>query len=134
MGLVGQVIVKGADRGDFSGTGRGVQAVVRMGAVLKPDPIPAEIGHVAVNVRQLDAADKFQIHVHNTDLIQRLVSQIGITDLFHIAEEISQIQVVFIYGALGMGLDGLVIRKEIPQDLRCFGTIIRHSRLAGYLR
>ena len=57
-----------------------------------------------------------------------------ITDLFHIAEEISQIQVVFIYGALGMGLDGLVIRKEIPQDLRCFGTIIRHSRLAGYLR
>ena len=134
MGLVGQVIVKGADRGDFSGTGRGVQAVVRMGAVLKPDPIPAEIGHIAVNVRQLDAADKFQIHVHNTDLIQRLVSQIGITDLFHIAEEISQIQVVFIYGALGMGLDGLVIRKEIPQDLRCFGTIIRHSRLAGYLR
>ena len=134
MGLVGQVIVKGADRGDFSGTGRGVQAVVRMGAVLKPDPIPAEIGHVAVNVRQLDAADKFQIHVHNTDLIQRLVSQIGITDLFHIAEEISQIQVVFIYGALGMSLDGLVIRKEIPQDLRCFGTIIRHSRLAGYLR
>ena len=134
MGLVGQVIVKGADRGDFSGTGRGVQAVVRMGAVLKPDPIPAEIGHIAVNVRQLDAADKFQIHVHNTDLIQRLVSQIGITDLFHIAEEISQIQVVFIYGALGMSLDGLVIRKEIPQDLRCFGTIIRHSRLAGYLR
>ena len=105
-----------------------------MGAVLKPDPIPAEIGHVTVNVRQLDAADKFQIHVHNTDLIQRLVSQIGITDLFHIAEEISQIQVVFIYGALGMSLDGLVIRKEIPQDLRCFGTIIRHSRLAGYLR
>ena len=134
MGLVGQVIVKGADRGDFSGPGRGVQAVVRMGAVLKPDPIPAEIGHVAVNVRQLDAADKFQIHVHNTDLIQRLVSQIGITDLFHIAEEISQIQVVFIYGALGMSLDGLVIRKEIPQDLRCFGTIIRHSRLAGYSR
>ena len=134
MGLVGQVIVKGADRGDFSGTGRGVQAVIRMGAVLKPDPIPAEIGHVTVNVRQLDAADKFQIHVHNTDLIQRLVSQIGITDLFHIAEEISQIQVVFIYGALGMSLDGLVIRKEIPQDLRCFGTIIRHSRLAGYLR
>ena len=134
MGLVGQVIVKGADRGDFSGTGRGIQTVVRMGAVLKPDPIPAEIGHVAVNVRQLDAADKFQIHVHNTDLIQRLVSQIGITDLFHIAEEISQIQVVFIYGALGMSLDGLVIRKEIPQDLRRFGTIIRHSRLAGYLR
>ena len=134
MGLVGQVIVKGADRGDFSGTGRGVQAVVRMGAVLKPDPIPAEIGHVAVNVRQLDAADKFQIHVHNTDLIQRLVSQIGITDLFHIAEEISQIQVVFVYGTLGMSLDGLVIRKEIPQDLRCFGTIIRHSWLAGYLR
>ena len=132
MGLVGQVIVKGADRGDFSGTGRGVQTVVRMGAVLKPDPIPAEIGHV--DIRQLDAANKFQIHVHNTDFIQRLVSQIGITDLFHIAEEISQIQVVFIYGALGMSLDGLVIRKEIPQDLRCFGTIIRHSRLAGYLR
>ena len=134
MGLVGQVIVKGADRGDFSGTGRGVQAVVRMGAVLKPDPIPAEIGHVAVNVRQLDAADKFQIHVHNTDLIQRLVSQIGITDLFHIAEEIPKIQVVFIYGTLGMGLDGLVIRKKIPQDLRRFGTIIRHSWLAGYSR
>ena len=134
MGLVGQVIVKGADRGDFSGTGRGVQTVVRMGAVLKPDPIPAEIGHVAVNVRQLDAANKFQIYVHNTDLIQSLVSQVGITDLFHIAEEISQIQVVFIYGALGMSLDGLVIRKEIPQDLRCFGTIIRHSRLAGYSR
>ena len=134
MGLVGQVIVKGADRGDFSSPGRGVQTVVRMGAVLKPDPIPAEIGHVTVDIRQLDAANKFQIHVHNTDLIQRLVSQIGITDLFHIAEEISQIQVVFIYGALGMSLDGLVIRKEIPQDLRCFGTIIRHSRLAGYLR
>ena len=134
MGLVGQVIVKGADRGDFSGPGRGVQTVVRMGAVLKPDPIPAEIGHVTVDIRQLDAANKFQIHVHNTDFIQRLVSQIGITDLFHIAEEISQIQVVFIYGALGMGLDGLVIRKEIPQDLRCFGTIIRHSWLAGYSR
>ena len=134
MGLVGQVIVKGADRGDFSGTGRGVQAVVRMGAVLKPDPIPAEIGHVAVNVRQLDAADKFQIYVHNTDLIQSLVSQVGITDLFHIAEEIPKIQVVFVYGTLGMSLDGLVIRKKIPQDPRGFGTIILHTWLAGYLR
>ena len=69
MGLVGQVIVKGADRGDFSGTGRGVQAVVRMGAVLKPDPIPAEIGHIAVNIRQRDTGYKIQINIQNTDFV-----------------------------------------------------------------
>lgn len=52
MHLVGQVIVERPDGGDFSGPGGGVETVVGIGAVRVADAVPAEIGHVAVDVRQ----------------------------------------------------------------------------------
>ena len=52
MHLIGEVVVKRPDRGDLSGPGRGVQAVAGIPAVLVLDPVPAEVRHVAVNVRQ----------------------------------------------------------------------------------
>ena len=126
MHLLGEVIVERPDGGDFTGPGCGVQTVFRIAAVLILDAVAAEIGHVAVNVRQRDGAHKLQIHVHNTDLIQRLVPQPRIAGLFDVAEEIPQVEIVFVDGASGMGFDGFMIRQEIPQDLRRFGTIVDH--------
>jgi len=73
--LIGEVVVKRPDRGDLPGPGCGVQAVAGIPAVLVLDPVPAEVRHVAVNVRQGHGGHEVQIHVHNVDLIQRPVTQ-----------------------------------------------------------
>ncbi|CAN4048876.1 Antibiotic biosynthesis monooxygenase, partial [Dysosmobacter welbionis] len=93
------------------GPGRGVQAVAGIPAVLVLDPVPAEVRHVAVNVRQGHGGHEVQIHVHNVDLIQRPVTQGRVPGLLEIAEEIPQVQKVFVHGPLGVGFDGLVVRE-----------------------
>ena len=134
VGFVGQVIIKGADRGDFPSSGCGIKAIIRIPAVLEPNPIPAEVGHVAVDVRQGDAGHKVQVHIHNVDLVQLLFGEGRVTDLLHVAEEIPQIQIVFVHSPFGMGFDGFVIRQKVPQDLRCFGAVIVHDFVPVYLR
>ena len=127
MHLIGEVVVKRPDRGDLSGPGCGVQAVAGIPAVLVLDPVPAEVRHVAVNVRQGHGGHEVQIHVHNADLIQRPVTQGWVPGLLEIAEEIPQVQKVFVHGPLGVGFDGLVVREKVPQNLRRFGAVISHN-------
>ena len=80
--------------------------------------LAAEIRHVAIDVRQCDAAQKRQVNIPDVDGVQRLITQCRITDLLHVAEEIPHIQVVFVHRSLGMGLDGFMIAEEIKQQLR----------------
>ena len=132
MHLVGEVIIKGADRSDLAGPGGRVEAVVGIAAILVADPVTAEIGHVAVDVRQGDAGDKVQIDVPNVDLIQRKTSQRRVSGQFEIAEKISQVQEIFIHCALGVGFDRLMVRQKITQNLWSFRTIISHrSSICG---
>ena len=128
VGLVGEVIVERTNAGDLSGPGGGVEAVFRAAAVGVEDPVTAEVGHVAVDIREGHRGDKIQIHVGDVDLVQRLAGEGRVTALLQVAEEISQVQIVFIHRALRVGFDGLVVRQKIPKDRRRFGTVIRcHS-------
>ena len=129
MHLIGQVIIKGPDGGDFPGSGCGIEAVFRIAAVLVLHAVTAEIGHIAIDIRQRDTGHEVQIHIHDVDLIQLLVRKRGVTNLFHVAEEIPQVQKVFVDRSLGMGFDGLMIGQKIPQDLRCFSAVINHRLL-----
>ena len=131
MGLVGQIPVEGPDGGDLPGPGGGVEAVVRVGAVVVLGPVPAQVGHIAVDVRQRDAGHEVQIHVQDVDLIQGPAGKAGVPDLFHVAEEIPQVQEVFVHGAPGVGLDGLMVREKVPQDLRRLGAVIGHNNVGN---
>ena len=84
----------------FSGPGRGVQAVVRMGAVLKPDPIPAEIGHIAIDIRQCDGFYQCKVNVHDIDLVKWQALQRGIAELLDVPQKVAKVQIVFINGFL----------------------------------
>ena len=77
------------------------------------DPVTAEIGHVAVDVRQGDAGDKVQIDIRNIDFIQRKTGKRRVPGLLEIAEKISQVQEIFIHCALGVGFDRLMVRQKI---------------------
>lgn len=132
MHFVGQVVIKRPDSGNFPGPGRGVQAVIGIAAVLMLNAVTAEIGHVAVDIRQRHAGHEIQIHIHDVDLIQRFAGELRVTDLFHVAEEIPQVQEVFVDRALGMRFDSLVVREKIPQNLRRFGAVIRHIEQEVY--
>ena len=128
MHLVGQVVVEGPDGGDFPGPGGGVQAVSGPGAVGVLDPVPSQIRHVAVDVRQGHRAHEVQIHIGDIDLVQSFSSQRWVAGLLEISEEIPQVQIVLIGRPAGMGFDGLMVRQEVPQDLRCLSAVIRHKR------
>ena len=73
MGLVGEVIVERTNAGDLSGPGGGVEAVFRAAAVGVEDPVSAEVGHVAVDIREGHGGHKIQIYVRDIDLVQRLM-------------------------------------------------------------
>lgn len=131
MHLIGQVIVKGPDGGDFPGSGGGIEAVFRVAAVLVLHAVPAEIGHIAIDIRQRDVGHKRQVNVHDVDLVQLLVRKRGVPELFHVAEKIPQVQKVFVDRSFGVCLDGLMIGQKIPQDLRRFGTVINHKSIVA---
>ena len=86
----------------------------------------AQIRHIAIDIRQCDAAQKRQVNIPDVDGVQRLITQCRITDLLHVAEEIPHIQVVFVHRSLGMGLDGFMVAEEIQQQLRRVQAIV-HS-------
>lgn len=130
MHFIGQVIVKRPYRGDLPGPGGGRQAVFRAAAVLILDPVAAQIRHVAVDIRQRDGCHKRKIHIHNIDFIQSAIRKVRIADLFHVAEEIPQVQIIFIHRPAGMRFDGFMVSQKIPQDLRRLCAIIQHVQLA----
>ena len=126
MHLIGQIVIKRPDGGNFAGPRGGVEAVIGIRAVLVLDTVAAEISHITVDIRQRHRRYKIQIHIHDVDFIQSLAGQRGIADLFHVAEEITQIKEVFVDRTLGMCFDVFVVRQEIPQDLRRFSAVIIH--------
>ena len=116
--FVADIVEKGADRGQLPRTGGRVQTFVRIFTMLVLHTFSAEIRHVAVDVRQRDGTQKGQVDVPDVDGVQGLVRQRRIADLFHVAEEIPHIQVVFVHRPLGVRFDGLVVAEEIQQQLR----------------
>ena len=109
MGLVGEVVEKGAEGGDLPGPGGGAEAVLGPAAVLLLGPVPAEIGQISIDIRQGDGADKGSVHIHDGDLIPGRVPQRTVPGLLHVAKEVSQVQEIFVYSFLGVGLDGLMV-------------------------
>lgn len=81
-------------------------------------PVAAQVRQIVVDVRQADRADEREIDVADVDLIERKLVELGISGTLHIAEEIAQIQIVFIDRALRVRLDRLVVREKIEQDLQ----------------
>ena len=81
------------------------------------DPITAEIAHIAVHVAEGHRASQVQIQVVDGDLIQLSGPGRQAALQFDVAEEIAQVQVVFIRSFLGMSLDGLMVDQKVPQQL-----------------
>ena len=117
MTFVAYIVEKGADRGQFSRPGSRVQTFVRIFTMLMLYAFAAQIRHIAIDVRQCDAAQKRQVNIPDVDGVQRLITQRRITDLLHIAEKIPHIQVVFVHRSLGVRFDGLMITEKIQQQL-----------------
>ena len=128
MGFIGQVIVERPNRRQLPGAGGRVKPIVRIPAVLVLNAVPAQIGHIAINIRQRYRGDQFQIDVLDVDLVQRQARQAGVPRLLQIAEEIPQVQKVFVHGLFGMGLDGFMICKKVPQDRWGLCSVITHCQ------
>ena len=87
-------------------------------------PVTAQVIHVGVDIAQRDRPGQVQIHVVNRNFIQ-----LGGTRRFaffnlHIAEEVAQIQVVFIHRFSGVTLNGLMIHQKVPQNRRSSQTVV----------
>ena len=86
--------------------------------------IPAEIGHVAIDIRQCDGFYQRKVDVHDIDLVEGQALQRGITKLLDVTEEIAQIKIVFVHGALRVRFDGLVIAEKVRQYPRRLCAIV----------
>ena len=65
------------------------------------------------------------VHVINGNGVKRLVVRNQVFVLLDKTKEAPEIKIVFIYGASGMSLNGLVIDQEIPDQRRSLGTVVR---------
>ena len=74
LGLVSEVLIKGADGGHFTGAGGCGQSVVDVRAVWMDSPIPGQVIHIGIDVAEGDGANQIQIHVVNGDLVQRRIA------------------------------------------------------------
>ena len=128
MFLIGKVIIKGTDRGDFPRSGCGSQAIIGIGAVVVLGAVAAEVGHIAVNIRQRHIRNKSKIHVHDINFVQRSTGKRWISQRFQITEKIPQIQVIFVDSPPGMGFDRFMVRKKFPQNRRRIRLIIDHGK------
>ena len=81
------------------------------------DPIPAEVVHVAVDVAEGNGAGQIQIQVVDGDLVQLGGPGRQTALQLDVAEEIAQVQIVFVRGFFGMALNGLMVDQEVPQQL-----------------
>ena len=93
------------------------------------DPVTAEVAHVAVHVTEIHRTGQIQIQVADVDLIQRRVTGHPAFFNFNVAEEVAQIQIVFVHGFLGVALNGLVVDQEVAEQLRSgqFVVIMVHG-------
>ena len=124
MPLIAQIIEKRADGRELARAGSRAQSFVRNFTILVLQPVAAQVRQIVVDVRQADRADEREIDVADVDLIERKLVELGISGTLHIAEEIAQIQIVFIDRALRVRLDRLVVREKIEQDLRRIFSVI----------
>ena len=98
MDLVAKIVKKRTKCSHFSGPGRGRKSFVGMIAVRPVQSISTEVGQVTVNIRKGDGADELDANVAYVDLIQGTVRKSWVPELLHIAEEIAQVQIIFING------------------------------------
>ena len=77
-----------------------VNHVFKDGIVRAQEALAAQIGQIAVNIRQRDGGDEVQINVPDIDLVQPLISQRRVADLLQVPEKIPHIQIVFVHSAL----------------------------------
>ena len=100
MRFIGQIIVKRANRCNFSRSGRGIQAVVGHIAVLMQHAVTAQIGHVGVNIGQCYFFHKVEIDIHDGYFAQGTIAQRRIARLLQIAEKVAQVKKIFVDGFL----------------------------------
>ena len=96
-------------------------------------PLAAEIGHVAVYVRQSDRFNKSEVHAANVDLIQRQAPQIRLPQLADIPQEVSEVQIVFIDRFQRVGLDGFMLGQKIDQYFGRVLAVIQHLYHLSFL-
>ena len=70
LGLGRQVFIKGPNRGDFSGPGGGVQAVMLIGAAGVNNAVARQVAHVGIDILERYGPDKGQIDVLNRNLVK----------------------------------------------------------------
>ena len=87
-------------------------------------PVTAQVIHVGVDIAQRDRPGQVQIHVVNRNFIQLGGTWCFAFFDFHIAEEVAQIQVVFIHRFSGVTLNGLMIHQKVPQNRRSSQTVV----------
>ena len=98
LGLVGEVLIKGADGGHLTGPGGRGEPAVGVRTVGMDDPVPGQVVHIGVHVAEGDGADKLQIHVVNGDLVQRRIAGDAAFVQLEEAEKVPQIQKIFVHG------------------------------------
>ena len=89
--------------------------------------LAAQIGHIAVDVRERDGGYEIEIDVQNGYFIQLQTAQRRVARLLEITEKVPQIEKVFVHGFSGVRLDRFMVRKKVAQDRRRFGTVIVHE-------
>ena len=70
MNLVGQVVVKGSQRGNFARSVRSIQTILRFNTILMQNPFTTQIRHVTIDVCQRDRGYEIQIDIHNVNLVK----------------------------------------------------------------
>ena len=89
--------------------------------------LAAQIGHIAIDIRERDGGHEIEIDVQNGYFIQLQTAQRRVARLLEITEKVPQIEKVFVHGFSGVRLDRFMVGKKVAQDRRRFGTVIVHE-------
>ena len=125
--FVGQILVKRADRCNFTRSGGSIETIAGGVAVLVQYALAAQIGHIAVDVCERDGGHEIEVDVQNGYFIQLQTAQRWVARLLEITEKVPQIEKVFVHGFSGVRLDRFMVGKKVAQDRRRFGTVIVHE-------
>ena len=92
------------------------------------------LNYLAEEMKELGLEDvEVDANVAYVDLIQGTVRKSRVSELLHIAEEIAQVQIIFINGFLRMGFHRFVVRQKLQQDLRRVRSVIHGHDIAPHL-
>ena len=89
--------------------------------------ISTEIGHIVVNIRQRNLLYKADVYITYRDFVQRKTLQGGGFLPLQIAEEIPEIQKIFVDRSGGVRFDGQMVAQKIPQNRGGFCAIVIHN-------